>query len=269
MRPSLFLLTAPLVPAVLAGGEVVVPKKLSDLIEGKIEFCQNYLGWVTTSTAYTTKYYTKTKTATSYVKTHTWTVVKKGVKTKTAPTSYTTEVETKKAKPVFTKTTKTIGTKTFYDKDYTTTTTTVYTKKKPHWPPKKNDHHKRGWDHRKGPDVKHYKKYHIEWACKKLLKKVYPKTKTYWTTKTAHDKVYTTCTDTVTYTKTFTKYVPKYTKYITPVATVSTTTTLPAKTFTHTKKDIAKTTKTYTKVKTSTKTKTIPWHKPGKKDKKD
>jgi len=265
MRPSLIILAAPLVPGAIAGGRGGhddyddVPKDLSHVLDGKIEFCQNYLGWVAHKKTVVTNYHTKTKTTTIPSKKYTTVTVKKGKTVVHAPKEYVYETKTiKPHKPVIVKTTIVKGTKTFYDKEYTTTTTrTTTTIKKPgnghgHW-------RRGGWgyDHKKGPDVRRWKKDHVAKACKKLLKHVNPKTRTYWQTKTDYEKVYTTATDYKTYWKTHYDTVPKYTVTYTPKVTKKTTLVLPSKTFTLKDYVKAKTTKTITKVSTATKVSTV------------
>jgi len=262
MKLSLALVTLALTPFALAGAEEAapvvekggddysdVPKELDSILDKKIEFCQNYLGWVTTSTYTDTAYTTKTKTDYDWdIKWKTATF-SKGATTETADAVTSTSTYWKKPYPA-------VVTKTYtdYKKKFTTTykVKTIYL---PKW--KKghgHGHGKRGYDFGKGPDVKKFQRYIVSKGCKKLLKKVYPKTRTYSTTTTVTLPTYVK----TTVTKTKTKYakpviVPKYTKTVTPVDTTTVTSYYPKHTYT--KKTWTKVYKTYTITKTKYTTK--------------
>jgi len=248
-----------------------VPAELSRTVEtnnNKVEFCQNYLGWVKKETKTVFDYYTKTHTDYDWdvaTKVHT---KSKGTKVITKDAVTVWKTKTKTPYPAYTTKTYT-DTKWKHDSKWVTKTVTV---RKPWGKP---HHHKRGDDHdndydwKRGPDVHKWQRYHVSKACYKILKHVNPKTRTYTVTTTVKKPTWVKTVITKTRTVDRTVTVPKHTSYVTPVVKKYTTTWLPRVTIT--KKAYTKVYKTYTKTytKTVTVTKRYGHHDNGHKGGKD
>jgi len=245
MQLSLTLVSLALAAFVHAGETAVedkdVPVELSKTVDNKVEFCQNYLGWVKKEYTTVTDYYTKTKTD------YKWDVVKKtytiseGTKTITKDPITIWKTDYKRPHPTITTKTYT-DTKWKVDTKWVTKTVTV----------KGGKHHKRGeeFDFKRGPDVHKWQRYQVSKACSKILKHVDPKTRTYTITKTVKEPKWVKTTITKTKTIPVKTVVPKYTDYYTPVVKKTTTKWLPRVTIT--KKAYTKVYKTVTKTKTKT-----------------
>lgn len=253
MQLSLTLLSLALAAFVRADETVEVdkdvPAELSKTVFDKVEFCQNYLGWVKKETKTVTDYYTKTHTD------YKWDVVKKTYTishgTKTITKDPITIWKTKTKTPHPTTITKTY-TDTKWKKDIKWVTRTVTVK------PSK--HHKRGeeYDFKRGPDVHKWQRYQVSKACSKILWHVNPKTRTYTVTTTAKETKWDKTTITKTKTIPVKTVVPKYTTYYHPIVKKTTYTWLPKVTIT--KKAYTKIYKTYTKTYTKTVTVTKKGH---------